>query len=43
MYRWDLRSSGDEDCAEGALDEVLEEGRGGESSILTMGDQGREA
>jgi len=36
-------SSGDEDCAEGALDEFLEEGRGGRSSIVTMVGQGREA
>ena len=43
MYRWDSLSSGDEDCAEGALDEFREEGRGGRSSMVTMGDQGREA
>jgi len=43
MYRWDSLSSGDEDCAERALDELREEGRGGRSSNLTMGDQGREA
>jgi len=36
-------SSGDEDIAEGALDKFLEEGRGGRSSIVVMGDQGREA
>ena len=43
MYRWDSESSGEEDCAEGALDEFLEEGRGGRSSIVEMGVQGREA
>jgi len=43
MHRSDSLSSGEEDCAEGALDEFLEEGRGGRSSIVTMGDQGREA
>ena len=43
MYRWDSLSSGEEDSAEGALDEFLEEGRGGRSSITTMGEKGREA
>jgi len=43
MYKWDSLSSGEEDSDEGALDEFREEGRGGRSSILTMGDQGREA
>jgi len=33
----------EEDCADGALEEFLEEGRGGRSSIVTIGDQGREA
>jgi len=39
MYRWDSLSSGEEDCAE----VVLEEGRGGRSSIVAMVGQGREA
>jgi len=33
----------DDDCDEGALDEFLEEGRGGRSSIVTMVGQGCEA
>jgi len=43
MKRWDSESSGEEDCAEGALDEFLEKGRGGRSSIVELGVQGREA
>ena len=35
--------SGVDDCLEGALEEVSEEGRAGKSSMMEMGDQGREA
>jgi len=35
--------SGEDDCLEGALEELVDEGRGGRSTIVTMGDQGREA
>ena len=36
-------SSGDEDCLEGARDGAPKEGRGGRSSIMKTGEQGREA
>ena len=35
--------SGAEDCLEEALDEALEAGRGGRSSIAETGNQGHEA
>jgi len=35
--------SGEDDCLEGALEEFLEEGRAGRSSITETGNQGCEA
>jgi len=35
--------SGADDCLEGVLEQFLEEGRAGRSSMMEMGDPGREA
>jgi len=43
ISRWDSLRSGEEDCLDEAREGAAEEGRGGWSSIVTMGDQGREA